>query len=116
VYELMHCVYTLAVVESTWGRRNLWFGSSLVCIPSATEPYACVPQANRCSSKARFVDAALPVLMQAFRLPDQEHCAQPSLLFALSVPSTAQGRQIVLFEADQRRHATNRRQVMQPFV
>ena len=32
----------------------------------ATEPYACVPQANRCSSKARFVDAALPVLMQAF--------------------------------------------------
>ena len=66
--------------------------------PPATEPYACVPQANRCSSKARFVDAALPVLMQAFRLPDQEHCAQPSLLFALRVvvPSTAQSRQIVL--------------------
>ena len=66
--------------------------------PPATETFACVSQANRCSSKARLVDAALPVLMQAFRLPDQEHCAQPSLLFALRVvvPSTAQSRQIVL--------------------
>ena len=96
MYDLMQCVYTLAVVESTCRRRNLWFGS-LVCIPPATEPYACVPQANRCSSKARFVDAALPVLMQTFRLPDQKHCAQPSLLFALrvAVPSTAQSQQTV---------------------
>ena len=37
--------------------------------PPATEPYACVPQANRCNSKARFVNAALPVLMQTFRPP-----------------------------------------------
>ena len=70
-----------------------------VCIPLQPShgPYACVPQANRCSSKARFVDAALPVLMQAFRLPDQEQCAQPSLLFALrvAVPRTAQSRQTV---------------------
>ena len=37
-----------------------------VCIPLQPShwPYACVPQANRCSSKARFVDATLPVLMQ----------------------------------------------------
>ena len=33
MYDLMQCVYTLAVVESTCKRRNLWFGSSLVCIP-----------------------------------------------------------------------------------
>ena len=65
--------------------------------PPATGPYACVPQANRWSSKAHFVDAALPVLMHAFRLPDQEHCAQPSLLFArrVAVPSAAQSRQTV---------------------
>ena len=96
MYDLMQCVYTLAVVESTCRRRNLWFGYASPLQPSHW-PYACVPQANRCSSKARFVDAALPVLMQAFRLPDQEHCAQPSLLFALrvAVPSTAQSRQTV---------------------
>ena len=59
----------------------------------------------------------------------REHCDQPSLMFALRVvvvPSTAQSGHIVLqrlqqmphvphscicFEADQRQHATNRRQL-----
>ena len=43
---------------------NLWCGSCMH--PPCTLQPSHMCHANRCSSQARFVDAALPVLMQAF--------------------------------------------------
>ena len=85
VYDLMQCFYTLAVVDSIDADVE-FYGAVHVCIHPA--------QANLCSSKARFVDASLPVLMQALgaqvmsenTVPNQVCCSLSGLLLFPAPP------------------------------